>query len=441
MDKMPAVKNLEIINGEKILVPKKLNFSKDFLFKKQILNFYIKKFDIKAKISKKDSGYVFYDDSLDKEEYKIDTENGVKIFASSVKGVNRALATLISLIEDGFLPKVKISDKPDFPYRSVMLDLSRQIHPVKFIYDVIDLCWKFKLSYIQLHLSDDQGFCIKLKSFPKLASKTRSYTIKQLKKLNLYAKDRGVEIVPEIDMPGHTIPFMENYPEIFGKTSVLPACERVFNSLKTIYDEVIKIFPDSEYIHVGGDEAKISEWEKCPYTLEYMKQNKIECFQEMYAEYIRVITDYLLEKGVTPIAWEGFAKEYNDKIDRRVVMVSWENYYQRVEDLAKAGFTLINCSWQPLYITHERSWTPEHILNEWDVYNWQHWWEQSKAVGKEGISIKPTDAKVLGAQICSWGDFAPDDAKEKFYVKEFEKIKERIPSLAEKTWNHKQRAR
>ncbi len=396
--------------------------------------------------------------TLQTEEYTISvSQKEVVIEVSSSKGANRALASLLAIIDDnGFLPECDIWDKPDMPYRSVMIDVARQIHPIEFLYRYIDLCWIYKLSYCQIHFTDDQGFALPVKAFPNLPSPGKAYTEEEISALNKYAKERGIELVPEMDIPGHTSPFMQKYPEVFGSSansseglgdnpeifassSILPASEKVFKELKRLYDEIIELFPDSKYIHIGGDEAHVKDWETCPCTQKYMKDHGISSIGEMYTEYIRIITDHILSKGRTPIVWEGFPRGFNDKIDRRVIVISWENHYQSINELADAGFTVINCSWQPLYIvTPIKHWSPEYILNNWNIYNWQHWWDKSLASVEGGISRSPSDTNLIGAQICAWGDqlMTYED-----YVKgaeeEYALVRERVPALSEQTWNVK----
>jgi len=249
-----------------------------------------------------------------------------------------------------------------------------------------------------------------------------------------YAQARGIELVPEVDVPGHSDPFFRNYPELFGNTGILPACDEVFDAIRSIFREVCEMFPNSSLIHIGGDEASIQAWEKCERTQAYMKAHQIANVQEMYAEYVRIVTDMILDMGKIPVVWEGFAKEYNDRIDRRTIVIAWESYYQPAYDLAEAGFTLINCSWQPLYIcTPVKYWTPEEITAH-DPWRWDHWWEKSVAY-PEGYSI---DRKypVLGEQICAWADsILKCENPEEEIQHELELIAERMPAMCKKLWN------
>ena len=433
---IPQIKNYIEKEGTTLL-PEKFSICPQLSADSDIFYQYIRKYKPNARLSKAE-GKVIYDNTLEAEEYRITVSDSVTIFASGNISLNHAFASLVQLTDsDGTLKKCEISDKPDFPYRSFMVDVGRQTHPIKYILDYLDLCWLYKLSYIQLHLSDDPGVAVPVKSFPNLATEGRAYTPEEIEQINLYAKERGISIVPELEVPGHAEQFMKKYPEIFGSLNIVSACDEVFEALYKIYDDIIELFPYSKYIHIGGDEASIGEWQSCERTQRYMKANNISSIDEMYAEFVKKVTDYILSKGKTPIVWEGFGKEYNDRIDKRVIVVSWENYYQTTMDLAKAGFTLINCSWQPLYIvTPIKYWESKDILEKWNIYNWQHWWDKSKAYGDIGITVGETDVNLLGAQLCAWGnELASYEDYEKGCKEEYDLVKDRLPALAEKSWN------
>ena len=373
------------------------------------------------------------------EEYRLRiAAEGVRIAAGTEKGMHNGLADLLSRLEEdgGALSaeEADLSDAPDCSYRGLMVDLARQWHPLPYILSYIDLCWKNRASHLQLHFTDSQSFTLPVKSYPRLSTEGRTYTREEIGVMAEYARARGITLVPEVDVPGHTAPFFDKYPELFGNTGVLPACPEVFDALRVIFGEVAEMFPHSPWIHIGGDEASIGAWENCPRTQAYMKENGIADIHEMYAEYIRVLTEMIFDLGRTPVVWEGFGKAYNDRIDRRTVVIAWESYYQPAYDLAAAGFTLINCSWKPLYIVTPRTcWSPEEIAAH-DPWKWDHWWEKSAAY-PDGYRI---DRKypVLGCQICAWGDaIAGWEDWEDGIRQERELVAERLPALCRKLWH------
>ena len=379
------------------------------------------------------------DGSLSNEEYAIvSDEKGTVLSASTEKGMHNALADLLSCIvkEGGTLsvPLITARHAPDCPYRGLMIDLARQWHPIGYLLEYVDLCWKNRASHIQLHFTDSQSFTLPICSYPELSTEGRTYTKEEIGLLVRYAKERGITLVPEVDIPGHTAQFFIKNPELFGNTGVLPACDEVFGALRSIFREVADMFPYSPYIHIGGDEADIGAWEKCGRTKEYMSRHGIADIHEMYAEYIRIVTEIIFDLGRTPIVWEGFSKEFNDRIDKRTIVIAWESYYQPAYDLAKAGFTLINCSWKPLYIvTPDTCWSTDEIA-ALDPWRWEHWWNKSVAY-PEGYSIDRS-YPVLGEQLCAWGDkISGWENWEEGIKLEMALVAERLPAMCGKLWD------
>lgn len=371
--------------------------------------------------------------------YRIDAADGhVSVSAGDTTALSYAFATLLLSFEaaDGGLlcPAMHIEDAPSAPWRGLMVDLARKWHPVKYLYDAVDLCWLYKLSRLQLHFTDDQSFTLPSDAFPLLPSENRTYSKEELRALAAYARERGVTLVPEVDLPGHCTRFNQTYPDIFGSHGIMCAEEKTFSALETILDETLALFPDAPYIHLGGDEAAIARWDDCPGCRAYREAHGLENVHALYAHYLQRMTDYVLSKGVTPVIWEGFSKEYNHLISKDVIVVAWESYYQLAPDLLDGGFTLINCSWKPLYIvTPNTHWTPAEIL-DWNIHTWRHWWPKSIASTQD--IVVPENAPVLGGQICAWGDgLVSLPSNENACQAESTLIRERIPALAEKTWN------
>ena len=383
--------------------------------------------------------FLIEDKSLSFEEYLItSSEDMVILKASTEKGMHNALADLLLRItiknDSMIISDIFVKSAPDCSYRGLMIDLARQWHPLDYLLKYIDLCWKSRATHLQLHFTDSQSFTLPINSFPDLPTKNRSYSKEEINILVEYADSHGIILIPEVDVPGHSAKFFEKYPEVFGTNGVLPACDEVFDALRMIFSEVIEMFPNSPYIHIGGDEANIYAWEECEKTIKYMSKHGISNIHEMYAEYIRIVTEMIFDSGRTPIVWEGFSKEYNDKIDRRTIVIAWESYYQPAYDLAEAGFTLINCSWKPLYIvTPDTYWSKEEI-NALDPWRWEHWWEKSVAYPK-GYSID-RNYPVLGEQLCAWGDKIADwENWEDGIIEEMRLVSERFPVMCGKLWN------
>ncbi len=389
------------------------------------------------------------DSSIEEGAYSIVSDrSGIKVTASDTEGINYALATLLQIIssESGLLsaPVVTIYDKPDCKYRSLMVDLARQWHPAELLSDYVDLCWFYKVKYLHLHFIDTESYTLPSDIFPKVSTENRHYTKAEIAKLNEYAHERNVELIPEIEVPGHAAAMVGAYPELFACVPLDTEVEDVdptafksefknniinvgkpgiMDTLKTLVTEIIEMFPYSKYLHIGGDEATINEWNRCADCVKYMKDNGIDGVRALYTEFTKRMTDMVLSLGRTPIVWEGFPKEGSEAISRDVVVVAWESYYHLAPDLIEEGFNIVNCSWQPMYIVPWRHWSVEEIM-AWNIYNWQHWWPKSDA-RLNPIHVQPTE-QVLGGQLSAW---------ECTYDQSIQPIKENLAALTERTWN------
>ncbi len=387
--------------------------------------------------------------------YEISICDEVIISASTNIGMNYALSTLLQLLETSesgvVLPKCEISDSPDSSWRGVMIDLARCFHEVEYLYAVADLAWLYKINRFQLHLTDDQAIRFPISSLPKAVS-DEHYTREELTKLIEYCHDRGITIVPEIDAPGHFRAFNIAYPELFGPMSedegeqtsastdivsgIMRMQEQSFEIMQQIFKEVAEVFYDSPWIHIGGDEAKLSQWEKCDASMKYCKEKGLSDVHELYGHCVARFSRMILDLGRTPLVWEGFDEKTNPMIPKETIVFSWESYYQIAPSLLKGGFKIINSSWEPLYIvTPQRMWPTDEILG-WEKNRWDHWWEVSPA-SKAPIET-PDSSSILGGQICVWGDhMQPSKAyapRHDMLREEFSNIQQRLPALAEKTW-------
>ena len=331
-----------------------------------------------------------------------------------------------------------------------MVDLARKWHPFEALLYYVDLCFLYKIKYLHLHFIDSQSYTLPSDKFPKMPTEDRHYTKEQIAELNEYARAKNVEIIPEMEVPGHAKSMVTAYPELFADTpDELGSSEEyslffndvksniicvgkpgIMDTLKTLTEEIIGMFPYSRYLHIGGDEAAIGDWAKCRDCKAYMAEHGIEGPRPLYTHFIKKMTDMVLDMGKTPIVWEGFPREGNEEISRRVLVTAWESYYYLAPDLIEDGFTITNASWEPLYtvpaghrVVTSGRWTPEEVL-EWNIYTWKNWNKKTAAFEKP-IVIEPTD-KVLGATFCAW---------ENDFDGEITPIRENLAAMSEKVWN------
>ncbi len=394
---------------------------------------------------------IVQEDNLAPEAYRITiVKDAVTIYASTGVGINHAFATVLQMmrIQEGkiVLPAITIEDAPDTPFRGMMVDLARDWHPFSYLKKYVDICYFYKISVLHLHFTDDQSYTLPSDIYPQLSTENQHYTKEQIKELVEYAYERGVELCPEIDVPGHCKSFGAAYGDIFGTKGVICMHEDSMEAMRNLFAELCDMFPCSKYIHIGGDEVyAMAEWTKCPQCLEYAKSVGIDADMEdkgqlaelLYTHFITEMASICMEKGKQPIVWEGFKKDVNDRISKEILVMSWENYYQITPDLLDAGFRVINCSWNPMYIVTPRTmWTPEEVF-DWSIYQWQAIHPESPY--RETKYHAPEDSCVIGGQLLAWGDWIVGDFPDVLegVREECKCLVERIPMLAENTWNIK----
>ncbi|MBR3691367.1 MAG: family 20 glycosylhydrolase [Clostridia bacterium] len=390
------------------------------------------------------------DEALDVSEYRLACAKGsVEVSYSAPEGLNYALSTLLQLMwaEKGelWLPACEIRDRPDSPYRALMVDVARKRHTLAELLGYVDLCWLYKIRLFHIHFADTNAYTLPSDLLPELPGAGKHcFSREEIDTLTAYARSRNIEIVPEIEMPGHSSRMIATYPELFADTPTAPPArvggyahniicagkEGVMETLKALCAEVIAMFPDSRCLHIGGDEAQIGEWESCEVCRAYMEREGIRDVRGLYTDFMCRAIDAVLELGRIPIVWEGFPKEGAEKISRECIVIAWESYYHLAPDLLAEGFRIVNCSWEPLYtipagrdFLPDGRWYPEDIFN-WDVYTWKNWNDMSPA-HKNPIRVAPTD-QVLGGGLCAW---------ENHFEGEIVGVIENLAALSERTWN------
>ena len=388
------------------------------------------------------------DPDMQSGEYSLRVQTArVVLSAKDAQGMQYALATLGQLlsVQDGrvSLPVCEIRDLPDCEHRCVMIDLARNWHPFDYLLSYVDLCWFYKISRLHLHFTDDQSYTLQSAIYPKLATEGRSYSPEDIAYLNKYASERGISLIPEIDVPGHCKSFCEAYPEIFGTDNIIMQTKEAMEAMQTLFSELCDMFPDAEYVHVGGDEAAIEKWttnqgcrayaESC--GIDFDCGDKRYLAERMLANFVQKMADAVMKKGKKVMAWEGFAPCVNEFVSKDIVLHSWENYYQTTPQLLEGGFTIINSSWRPMYVVTPAAYWSQKEVFDWSVYRWRPVHPDSPYRGVT-VEIDPTD-RVLGGQLLAWGDAIPSGfpTVAEGIAEERRLVAERMAALSENTWN------
>ena len=415
------------------------------------------------------------------EGYKLQiTPEEVLLTGGSEAGVFYGIQTIhkaLPILKDGkvaaALPAGTVTDFPRFRYRGFMIDVGRHFFPVSYLKQMIDLMALHNINYFHWHLTEDQGWRIEIKKYPKLTeigSKRDStiidwetkkfdgkphsgfYTQDEAREIVRYAADRFITVVPEIDLPGHTTAALASYPELgctggpykvlcsFGVfPDVLCAGnDQTLQFTKDVLDEIMDIFP-SEYIHIGGDECPKSRWEKCPKCQakikelgikalpKHSKENQLQTYfmseleKEINAHGRRMLGwDEVLEGGLTPNS----------------TIMSWRGIQGGIE-AARQHHDVIMTPIQRLYFSNPR-------INKMTGFEWMN-----RVYNFEPVPAELTDAEkkfVIGTQGCIWTEWTADSTKMEWQIlprmaalseiqwtlpehKNFERFMERLPEM------------
>lgn len=285
------------------------------------------------------------------------------------------------------LPGAEIEDNPRFKYRGLHLDVSRHFFSVDFIKKYIDLMATYKLNNFHWHLTDDQGWRIEIKKYPKLTSvgsvrpetlignyhdRTPQqfdntpyggyYTQDEAREIIKYAAERYVNVIPEIDLPGHSKAALTAYPEygcnipssynVSGTWSerhdVFCPSEATFSFLNDVLTEIIDIFP-SKYIHIGGDEVAKDDWKNSKLAQEVMKKNKLKDEQELQSYFVKRLEAMVNAKGRTAIGWD---EVLQGGIAPNVTIMSWTGETGGIAAARQSHDVIMTPSTMGLYLDH-----------------------------------------------------------------------------------------
>ena len=289
--------------------------------------------------------------SLAEEEYRITFGPKIEIKASTRTGVAWALQTLGQLL--GQPSNIdSIHDEPDVRF-----------HSISTLKTMARWCQLGKVRFMQLHLTDDQNWMLPSESIPGVDKRNQhhrpAYTKAELKELQAFASARGVTIVPEIDIPGHSSLLVASSPDIFQiQNSESRGCvnfgsHTVRTKLKELIQEIAKLFFDSPYVHIGGDEAWYPNAEKDPQMQTSLK-NLSGNPSQVFVDFVGEMADEVLRLNKRPIVWEGFSASAFAKrrIPKKTIVVAWEGTYYPAKQLIPDGFQVVNGGWDPNYVVN-----------------------------------------------------------------------------------------
>ena len=381
-------------------------------------------------------GRLGFPEKFDEERYSLRvTPMGVSIDASTSLGVLRALATLEQLPRTEkklrYLPEVDIQDRPRFAWRGLSLDAARHFLPVAVIKRNLDGMAAVKLNVLHWHLTDDQGFRIESKTFPRLQTVGSTdglyYTQAEVREVLAYAAARGIRVVPEFDVPSHTTSWIVAYPRLASNDSVYapyhlwrttnvaidPTRETTYTFLDSLFTEMTALFPDP-YFHIGGDENDGRNWRHTPRIVAYMQAHgMMKCDgktvdkHQLQTYFNRRVLALLQKHGKTMVGWDEIL---GPDLPKEAVIQSWRGK-QGLNEAARLGHPVLlsNGYYLDLNYSAASAYTTDPLPAD--------------------TPLTPAEQQlVLGGEVAMWTEFADSTIVDS-------RIWPRAAAVAERLWS------
>ncbi len=367
--------------------------------------------------------------SLDEDEsYRLEiTDKQARLVAPTVVGALRGLETFLQLIqgdrEGYYLPGVKVNDRPRFPWRGLLIDIGRHYQPPEVLKRNLDAMAAVKLNVFHWHLTEDQGFRVESKKFPKLhtmGSDGLYYTQDQVREIIAYAAERGIRVMPEFDIPGHSTSWLVGYPELGSapgpykieraagifEPALDPTRDQTYKFLDGFLGEMAALFPDA-YMHIGGDENEGKQWDRNPQIQAFMKQKGIKDNHALQAYFNKQVLKILQKHGKKMIGWEEIL---HPDLPNDAVIHSWRGAAS-LADAAKKGYQGILSAGYYIDLMFPAS---QHYVAD-------------PLPADSGLT--PEEAKhVLGGEATMWGEWVSPETIDS-------RIWPRTAAIAERLWS------
>jgi hexosaminidase len=379
-----------------------------------------------------DHGSESVQDLGEDESYVLDVSSpGAKLTAPNPLGVMGGLQTFLQLLEltpDGYsAPAVHIEDSPRFSWRGLSIDVSRHFITMAVLKRNVDAMAAVKMNVLHLHLSDDQGFRLESREFPKLqelGSDGMYYLQNEMRELIAYAGDRGIRVVPEFDMPGHSTAWFVGYPElasgpgpyqierrwgIFDPT-MDPTHESTYKMLDKFIGEMATLFPD-RYFHIGGDEVNGKQWDANPKIHEFMQAHNLKTNQELQQYFTDRVEKIVSKHHKLMVGWDEIL---TPGMPKDIVIQSWRGQ-DSLAEAARQGYRGILSSG---YYLDAMAPAAQHYLVD--------------PMAGADATLTPAQQKlILGGEACMWEEFASSETIES-------RIWPRAAAIAERLWSPQQ---
>jgi hexosaminidase len=343
-------------------------------------------------------------------------------------GVLHGIETFLQLVQVGtegfYVPAVRIQDEPRFPWRGLLIDVCRHWMPLDVVKRNLDGMAAVKLNVLHWHLSEDQGFRVECKSFPKLhemGSDGNYFTQDQIREVVEYARDRGIRVIPEFDMPGHTTSWLVGYPELASAPGPYeierhwgvfdpcmdPTKEELYEFLDVFIGEMAQLFSD-EYFHIGGDEVNGKHWNANPDISSFKKRHGMKDNHDLQAYFNKRVQAIVKKHGKKMVGWDEI---FHPELPNDVVVQSWRGP-KALAEIAKKGYTGILSN--RYYLDHQIS-AEQH-------------YKVDPLSGDAAALIPDEQAFILGGEACMWAEFVNPETVDS-------RIWPRLAAVAERLWS------
>jgi len=363
------------------------------------------------------------------ESYSLEISSaGAKLDAATTLGTLHGLQTFLQLVDDTAaafaVPAISIQDAPRFPWRGLMIDSGRHFMPLDLVKRELDGMEAVKLNVLHWHLSENQGFRVESKKFPKLqemGSDGLYYTQGEIRELIAYAADRGIRVVPEFDMPGHSTAWFVGYPELASapgpyeierKWGVFdpamdPTQESTYRFLDDFIGEMAKLFPD-QYFHIGGDEVNGKQWDANPKIQEFMRAHDIKSNADLQSYFNQHIEKIVSKHGKIMMGWDEILQSDSPK---NVVIQSWRGQ-DSLAQAAKQGYSgLLSAGY--------------YLDLNWPA--WKHYAVDPMSGAAASLAAEDKE-RILGGEACMWAEFvSPENVDSRIWP--------RAAAIAERLWS------
>jgi hexosaminidase len=364
------------------------------------------------------------------ESYSLEvTDRNARLIAASPIGVFRGLETFLQLVVSDdrsfYVPSLRIEDEPRFLWRGLLVDVSRHWEPVEVIKRILDGMATVKMNVFHWHLSDDQGFRVESRVFPKLhikGSDGKYYRQSEIKDVIAYARARGIRVIPEFDMPGHTTAWLAAYPELASAPGPYqierrswgvfdpcmdPTKNIVYFFLDSFIGEMAVLFPD-EYFHIGGDEVTGKQWDASARIRNFKVREKMKNNRDLQTYFNRQLLKILKKHGKKMIGWDEIL---HPDLRKDVIVQSWRRQASLAEGAHLGIKGILSFGY---YLDHMR---PASFHYQIDP------------LGKEAANLTEQEQeRILGGEACMWAEFVNPEIIES-------RLWPRTAAIAERLWS------